>query len=108
MNMQSTFSALGDPVRLQLVERLLTQGELSAGDLSRETTISAPAISRHLKILRNSGLIQQRIDKQHRYYTVKPQAMEAIHAWTMNYHEFWQSSLDRLGQALENYEDKHE
>ncbi len=76
--MQTTFSALGEPVRFHLVERLLSHGELSAGDLSRDATISAPAISRHLKILRQAGLIHQRIEKQHRFYTVKPQAMKAI------------------------------
>lgn len=104
--MQNTFSALGDPVRFSLVERLLSQGELSAGDLSRGETISAPAISRHLKILRQAGLIHQRVEKQHRYYTVKPQAIQAIHKWTIDYEMFWKSSLDRLEQALDIHETK--
>ena len=99
-NLPSTFAALGDATRFAIVERLLKEGELSAGGLQDGVAISPPAISRHLKVLRNAGIIQQRIDKQRRMYSVRPEAVEAISAWNMCHREFWQHSLDRLEQIL--------
>jgi DNA-binding transcriptional ArsR family regulator len=99
-DLSSTFAALGDATRFAIVERLLREGQLSAGELQEGTAISAPAISRHLKVLRKAGLLEQRIDKQRRFYSVRPQAVEAISAWTMSHREFWQASLDRLEKAL--------
>jgi DNA-binding transcriptional ArsR family regulator len=96
----STFAALGDPTRFAIVERLISGGELSAGDLQDVSNISAPAISRHLKVLRQAGLISQRIDKQRRIYAVEPETVKAIAAWTMSHAEFWNASLERLSAAL--------
>ncbi|MEM8542106.1 MAG: metalloregulator ArsR/SmtB family transcription factor [Pseudomonadota bacterium] len=95
-----TFAALGDATRFAIVERLLNEGELSAGQLQEGIEISPPAVSRHLKILRSAGLLHQRIDKQRRIYSVRPEAVQVIGAWTMSHREFWQSSLDRLELAL--------
>jgi DNA-binding transcriptional ArsR family regulator len=100
-DLSTTFAALGDPIRFAIVERLLRQGQLSAGELQEGTDITAPAISRHLKVLRQAGLLEQSVDKQRRLYSVRPQAVEAISAWTMSHREFWQASLDRLERALD-------
>lgn len=97
----TTFAALGDPTRFAIVERLLRQGELSAGALQHDAVISPPAFSRHLKVLRQAGLLSQRIDAQRRLYSVRPEAVEAISAWTMSHRAFWQASLDRLEKLLE-------
>ena len=99
-SLSRTFAALGDGTRFAIVERLLTEGELSAGSLQQGMEISAPAISRHLKVLRSAGVLEQRIDKQRRMYSVRPEAVQAIGAWTMSHREFWQKSLDRLEWAL--------
>jgi DNA-binding transcriptional ArsR family regulator len=95
-----TFAALGDATRFAIVEKLLKEGELSAGNLQDVGTISPPAISRHLKVLREAGIIEQRVDKQRRMYSVRPQAVQSIGEWAMTYREFWQNSLDRLEAAL--------
>lgn len=95
-----TFAALSDPTRLSMVERLIDQGELPAGDLVAEFPISAPAISRHLKVLREAGLISQRVAGTHRYYAVRPDAMKAIADWTLERRDFWGGSLDRLDALL--------
>ncbi len=95
-----TFAALGDATRFAIVEKLLKEGELPAGNLQDVGTISPPAISRHLKVLREAGIIEQRIDKQRRMYSVRPQAVQTIGEWAMTYREFWQTSLDRLEAAL--------
>lgn len=100
MHLPTTFATLGDPTRFAIVERLLKQGETSAGDLQTGLPISPPAVSRHLKILRTNGLIQQRIDQQRRLYSINPQAMQAINAWTITHEEFWNQSLNRLDKAL--------
>lgn len=95
-----TFAALGEETRFAIVERLMKEGELNASELQEGMTISPPAISRHLKVLREAGIIRRRIDRQHRIYSVRPQSLELISAWTMSHREFWQASLDRLEKAL--------
>ena len=106
MHLHQTFSALGDPTRFAIVERLLNEGELSAGALQSAADISAPAISRHLKVLRKAGLIEQRIDAQRRIYAVRPGAVQAINNWTMNHRDFWEHSLNRLEAALMREKDR--
>ncbi|MEM9549626.1 MAG: metalloregulator ArsR/SmtB family transcription factor [Pseudomonadota bacterium] len=98
------FAALGDPVRFAITERLLRDGAQSAGDLRDVAEISAPAISRHLKVLRSAGVISQTIDKQRRIYAVNPASVGSIRAWIDSHEAFWASSLDRLATALQ--EDK--
>ena len=104
-NLIETFSALGDPTRFAIVDRLLKDGDLSAGEIQDGTQISPPAISRHLKVLRTAGVINQRIDKQRRIYSVRPQALEAISAWTVSHEDFWNVSLDRLSKALDELDE---
>lgn len=94
------FAALGDPTRFAIVERLLEQGPRSAGDLQDVARISPPAISRHLKVLREAGLITRRIDGQRRIYAACPDAVQAISAWTKGHEAYWMPSLDRLDAML--------
>lgn len=96
----TTFAALADPTRFELVDKLLRRGELSAGTLAEEAEISAPAISRHLKVLREAGVIRQRAEGTHRYYSANPDMLQGIHAWTMDHRTFWSGSLDRLDELL--------
>ncbi len=95
-----TFSALSDETRLAVVERLMAEGELPAGALVAQADMSAPAVSRHLKVLREAGLIQQRIEGTKRLYSVRPEAMREVANWTMDHKAFWSSSLDRLEAHL--------
>ncbi|MEZ5778961.1 MAG: metalloregulator ArsR/SmtB family transcription factor [Paracoccaceae bacterium] len=99
-NLSHTFAALGDPTRFAIVERLLREGELPAGNLHDVGSLSPPAVSRHLKVLRQAGIVEQRVDKQRRIYSVRPEAIQSIGAWSMSYRNFWQGSLDRLETAL--------
>lgn len=94
------FAALGDPTRFAIVERLLKDGEMSAGALQKGTGISPPAVSRHLRVLRSAGILDRRADRQQRIYSVRPAAVESICAWTMSHRKFWESSLHRLEKAL--------
>jgi DNA-binding transcriptional ArsR family regulator len=96
----ATFAALGDATRFAIIERLLVGGEQNAGQLQDVADISAPAISRHLKVLREAGLIRQRVDRQHRYYAIAPEALQAVNVWVEYHRKFWETSLDRLERAL--------
>jgi len=101
------FAALGDPIRFAIVERLAREGEVSAGALSAEFDVTAPAISRHLTVLRNAGVVHRRNDRQRRLYTIAPGSMRQIALWTLSHREFWQGSLTRLDAliALEEHLD---
>ena len=99
-DLSSTFAALGDPVRLAIVERLLDRGSQSAGALQDVAPITAPAISRHLKTLRAAGIVTCTREAQRRIYAINPVAVQAVHRWTMDHAEFWAGSLDRLDAAL--------
>lgn len=99
-NLPVVFAALSDPTRFAIVQRLLTEGELPAGTIAGAVPISAPAVSRHLQVLTRSGLVRRRINRQQRLYSVVPEAIEQISAWTMSHKDFWESSLRRLERAL--------
>ena len=94
------FAALSDATRLHVVEQLMSEGELPAGALVESAAMSAPAMSRHLKVLREAGLIAQRVDGTRRLYSVRPDALKAIADWTLDHRAFWQAGLDRLETHL--------
>lgn len=99
-HLTKTFSALADETRLGIVEDLIRSGERAAGELVEGSGMSAPAISRHLKVLREAGLITQRIDGTKRMYSARAEGIRAISDWTVSHKAFWESSLDRLEEAL--------
>ncbi|MCB1487526.1 MAG: helix-turn-helix transcriptional regulator [Bauldia sp.] len=94
------FGALSDPTRLAIVERLLKEGERSAGEIAEPFPISKPAISKHLRVLEHAGLIERRVARQWRVCRVRPEAIRAVDDWMRQYRKFWQGSFDRLEQAL--------
>ncbi|WP_326522650.1 ArsR/SmtB family transcription factor [Cellulomonas edaphi] len=91
--------ALGDPVRRRLVE-LLADGQRPAGDLAAavgaEFGISQPATSRHLRVLRESGLVEAQARGPVRLYTVRPEPLDDIAGWVDDVRRFWASRLDAL------------
>ena len=94
---------LGDPVRRRVLE-LLSDGELSAGEIGaviqREFRISQPAVSQHLRVLRDSGFARVRAEGARRLYAVDPAPLEAADAWFDPFRRFWQPHLDALGTEL--------
>lgn len=98
--MHQVFGALADPTRLAIVERLLREGETSAGDLAEPFAMSKPAISRHIKLLEESGLIEKRIERQFRMCKINPDTIDELSGWIEKQREFWNSSFDRLDDVL--------
>ena len=95
------FGALSDPTRLAIVERLLTEGERSAGEIAEPFAISKPAISKHLRVLEDAGLIERRVERQWRVCRIRPEAIRAVGDWLETYRMFWDNSFDRLERLLE-------
>ena len=95
--------ALGDPVRRRLVE-LLADGSRPAGDLAAvvgaEFGISQPAASRHLRVLRETGLVTAEVDGARRLYAVRPEALDEVQAWLHGLRRFWDQRLDALGTEV--------
>lgn len=106
-DLNTTFSALSDHTRMRIFEDLIANGEQAASRFVQGSGMSAPAISRHLKVLREAGLIRQRVDGTHRYYSARPEGLRAISDWAGSHRAFWEASLDRLETALLLEEDKH-
>src|SRR5215475_3490274 len=98
--LSNTFFALADPTRRAILSRL-SQGEAPVGELARPFGISGPAISKHLRVLERAGLIERQVDAQRRVCRVRGPALHAAHDWLVEYRRFWEESLDRLVELLE-------
>ena len=99
--LSATFSALADPTRRAILARL-ARGETHVGELGRPFDISGPAISRHLRVLEQAGLIEREINARWRVCRVRGPGLRAAHDWLTQYRQFWEASLDRLTQLLED------
>ena len=110
MNPQTTdllsaaFSALADPTRRAILARL-AQGETSVGDLVKPFAISGPAISRHLRVLENARLIERKVNAQWRICRLHAPGLRVANDWLAPYRAFWEQSLDRLVEVLEQGND---
>jgi DNA-binding transcriptional ArsR family regulator len=97
------FDVLGDPVRRRILE-LLADGEQTSGaitDVVRvEFGISQPAVSQHLRVLRDSGFASVRADGARRFYAVEPAPLNEVDAWLDQFRRFWDQRLDALGTEL--------
>jgi DNA-binding transcriptional ArsR family regulator len=100
-SLPAVFGALADPTRLAIVERLLSEGERTAGEIAEPFAMSKPAVSKHLKVLEDAGLIERRVDRQWRVCRARPEAIRTIDDWMNRYRAFWEVSLDRLGKLIE-------
>ncbi|MGO4832137.1 ArsR/SmtB family transcription factor [Rhizobiaceae sp. 2RAB30] len=93
------FAALADPTRRAILARL-SEGETSVNDLAAPFAMSLPAISRHLKVLENAGLVSRSRTAQWRPARLEPLAMKGMAEWIDRYRHFWESSFDRLDAYL--------
>ncbi len=96
----SAFQTLADPARLTIVEALAT-GELAVSDLVRKLDIHQSGVSRHLRILHESGFVKVRPDGQKRFYALRPEPFCEMNEWLSRYRSFWEARLDRFGAALQ-------
>ncbi len=94
-----TFVALADPTRRRIIESLAA-GESSFGELADQFEISRPAVSQHLKVLRDAGVVTARADAQRRIYRLSDDGLDEVQAWLGKVQTFWTQRLDALEKAL--------
>jgi DNA-binding transcriptional ArsR family regulator len=97
--LDAVFAALADPTRRAILERLLAAGELTVGDVAAPFSITTPAISRHVRVLEQAGLIERRTDRQWRYLRASQDALTPVEGWVSRQRRYWNLALDRLEAA---------
>jgi DNA-binding transcriptional ArsR family regulator len=103
--LSTTFSALADPTRRGILARLAS-GEASVTQLAEPFDISLPAVSRHLKVLADAGLIEQGREAQWRPCKLKADPLKDVADWVEHYRQFWEQSFDRLDAYLKELQKK--
>jgi DNA-binding transcriptional ArsR family regulator len=99
--MPSTFDVLAEPTRRRILD-LLIETEQPVGDLVATLDISQPGVSKHLRVLREAGLVEARTDAQRRIYRVRPEPLAEIDAWLQPYRRLWAGRLDALERHLDD------
>ena len=97
MAYESAISALGDPTRREIFERLRS-GPLSVGEIAAELPVSRPAVSQHLRVLKEAGLVAERRDGTRRLYRLDPDGLASVRAY---FDEFWDAALAGFKAAAE-------
>jgi DNA-binding transcriptional ArsR family regulator len=95
----SVFDVIAEPSRRRILD-LLAAEELPVGTLVDRLELNQPTVSKHLRVLRDAGLVEVRSDKQRRLYSVSPEPLRAIDDWLEPYRRIWAARLDRLEQHL--------
>jgi DNA-binding transcriptional ArsR family regulator len=95
-----SFAVLAEPSRRTILD-VLRDGERPVGELVAHLRLSQPAVSKHLRVLREAGLVEVRADAQRRLYRIRPEPLAEIDAWLEPYRRLWSRSLDELGRHLE-------
>jgi DNA-binding transcriptional ArsR family regulator len=96
----SAFEVLAEPKRRDILD-LLRSGERPVGDLVERLNLSQPAVSKHLRVLRDAGLVDVRADAQRRLYRISSQPLEEMDEWLEPYRQLWTTHLDRLESHLD-------
>ena len=97
--MPAVLEVLAEPHRRRILD-MLRQGELPVGALVDELGSSQPLVSKHLRVLREAGLVEARVDGQRRLYRLRPEPLVELDAWLEPYRQMWRTSLDRLEAHL--------
>jgi len=95
------FMALADPTRRQIIQTLAS-GETAFGDIAEQFEMSRPAVSQHLKVLREAGLVAVRRDAQRRIYRVEASGLREVDEWLEKVRRFWDERLDDLERVLQD------
>jgi DNA-binding transcriptional ArsR family regulator len=100
MTTTSTFEVLAEPTRRRILD-LLRERERSVGELVSGLSMSQPGVSKHLRVLRDAGLVQVRADAQRRIYGLKPEPLSELDRWLAPYRRLWSGRLDALERHLD-------
>ncbi|MFC7343722.1 ArsR/SmtB family transcription factor [Saccharopolyspora griseoalba] len=103
--MATAFEVLAEPRRREILD-LLRGRERLVGELGEQLALSQPAVSKHLKVLRDAGLVAVRQDAQRRWYRLRPEPLAEVDSWLAPYRELWARSLDDLERHLDAMPDQ--
>ena len=98
--MESTFTAIAEPSRRAILS-LLAGSEQSVGDLEEKLRLSQPSVSKHLRVLREAGFVESRVEAQRRLYRIKPEPLMEIDAWLEPFRRYWSAHIDALERHLD-------
>lgn len=98
--MESAFAIIAEPSRRALLD-LLATSERSVGELERQLGLPQPSVSKHLRVLREAGFVESRVDAQRRLYRLRPEPLMEVDSWLDQYRRFWSAHVDALERHLD-------
>ncbi|HZR09189.1 MAG TPA: metalloregulator ArsR/SmtB family transcription factor [Myxococcales bacterium] len=101
--MDSSFAIVAEPNRRAILSLLLSS-ERSVGEIERELRLSQPSVSKHLRVLREAGFVESRIEAQRRLYRLRPEPLMELDGWLVPFRRFWSKHVDALERHLEKME----
>ena len=101
--MSSAFAVIAEPSRRAILS-LLATSECSVGELEQELRMSQPSVSKHLRVLREAGLVEVRVEAQRRVYSIRPEPLLEVEAWLTPFRRFWTAHVDALERHLDRME----
>ena len=101
--MESSFAILAEPNRRTILS-LLASSERSVGEIERRLRMPQTSVSKHLRVLREAGFVEARVDAQRRVYRLRPEPLMAVDAWLTPFRRFWTAHVDRLERHLDRME----
>jgi DNA-binding transcriptional ArsR family regulator len=101
------FNAIAEPRRRHILD-ILAEGEKSVSDIVAELPVSQPQVSKHLKVLKDVGLVETRAEGRNRLYRLDARALKPVHDWVSEYERLWSERLDRLDGYLEDLQGKEQ
>jgi len=99
-DVESVFEIIAEPNRRAILSLLLSS-EQSVGEIERQLRMSQPTVSKHLRVLREAGVVEATVDAQRRVYRLKPQPLQEIDAWLAPFRQFWSTHVDALERHLD-------
>ena len=104
--MEPSFAVIAEPNRRAILSLLLSS-ERSVGEIERKLRLSQPSVSKHLRVLREAGFVESRIEAQRRLYRLRPEPLKGLDAWLIPFRRFWSKHVDALERHLDTMEKAH-
>ena len=101
--MESAFEVIAEPNRRAILS-LLVSAQRSVGEIERQLGMPQPAVSKHLRVLREAGFVEARVDAQRRFYRLRPEPLQEVDAWLAPFRRFWSAHIDALERHLDRME----
>lgn len=98
--MESAFSIIAEPSRRAILS-LLASAERSVGDIEAQLRLPQPSVSKHLRVLREAGFVESRVDAQRRLYRIRPEPLMQVDAWLAPFRRYWSAHVDALERHLD-------